>query len=109
MDRTEVVYKILTRSEWQAFRETGVFAGSADDQRDGFIHLSTASQVEGTLAKHFARRSDLVLLTLEAAALGEALRYERSRGGELFPHHYGSLTLNLVHDALPIKAPDAGP
>ncbi|MFO0476791.1 MAG: DUF952 domain-containing protein [Alphaproteobacteria bacterium] len=90
------VYKILRAREWQAFRETGVFAGSADDLRDGFIHLSARDQVEGTRAKYFAAEPDIVILRASATQLGSELRWEPSRGGVLFPHLYRPLRLDEV-------------
>jgi uncharacterized protein (DUF952 family) len=88
-----LVYKILRRREWVALQTTGEFAGSPDDLRDGFVHLSTLEQLPGTLATHFGGESDLVLVELEAPRLGQALRWEASRGGTLFPHLYGTLRL----------------
>lgn len=86
-----LVYKLLRAPEWAAFEAAGEFAGSADDLRDGFIHLSAADQVEGTRARYFADDAGVVLLTLDADTLGEALRWEASRGGALFPHLYRAL------------------
>lgn len=85
------VFKLLRAAEWAAFEVDGVFAGSADDLRDGFIHLSAADQVEGTYAKYFAGESGVVQLSLDADALGDALRWEASRGGAMFPHLYRAL------------------
>jgi uncharacterized protein (DUF952 family) len=90
------VYKILRAHEWRVFRDAGVFEGSPADLKDGFIHLSAATQVAGTREKHFAGESDLVLLRISAAALGHDLRWEPSRGGALFPHLYRSLRLDEV-------------
>jgi uncharacterized protein (DUF952 family) len=90
------VYKICRAAEWHALKNDGRWSGSADDSRDGFIHLSTAEQVRGTLERHFRGEANLVLLRVEASALGEALRFEPSRGGALFPHLYGELTLDAV-------------
>ena len=90
------IYKVLTATELNEARATGRFEGSADDRRDGFIHLSAADQLEATLAKHFASRPDLMLLTVDAETLGAALRWEPSRGGALFPHLYGPLPLAAV-------------
>lgn len=84
------IYKISTRSEWLQAVAAGQYTGSADDRRDGFIHLSAAGQVEGTLARHFAGVNDLVLIAFEEESL-EGLRWEASRGGALFPHVYGTL------------------
>jgi uncharacterized protein (DUF952 family) len=90
------IFKIFTGSQWDAFETSGVFAGSPDDLDDGFIHLSTAEQLEGTLARHFAGQSGLVIAEVDSSALGEALRWEESRGGALFPHHYGVLTRAMI-------------
>jgi uncharacterized protein (DUF952 family) len=92
----EPVYKICSRAALQEARKSGRFDGSADDARDGFIHLSAASQVAGTLAKYFAGQRGLVLLAVDPERLGQQLRWERSRGGELFPHLYGPLDLAHV-------------
>jgi uncharacterized protein (DUF952 family) len=90
------VFKICRASEWRAMQEQREWRGSPDDVRDGFIHLSTAAQVTGTLAKHFAGEADLVLLRVSSAELGERLRWEPSRGGELFPHLYAPLMSSMV-------------
>jgi len=91
-----VIYKICSASAWREAERQGAFRGSADDKRDGFIHLSTATQVPGTAAKHFAGQSGLFLIAVDADALGDALRWEPSRGGELFPHLYGELDTGEV-------------
>lgn len=85
------IYKICPASAWREAERAGAYRGSLDDLRDGFIHFSTAEQVPGTLAKHFAGQSGLFLIAVEADALGEALKWEPSRGGDLFPHLYGDL------------------
>ncbi len=90
------IYKIIDKNDWAAFRKAGRYDGSAHDVRDGYIHMSTAVQVRGTAAKHFAGRSDLVLLEIDAARLGEELRWETSRDGQLFPHLYGRLYQDVV-------------
>jgi uncharacterized protein (DUF952 family) len=90
------IYKILTRAQWQTAHEAGRFEGSAVDLQDGFIHFSTAAQAQETARRHFAGQADLVVLEVEADDLGEALRWEPSRGGELFPHLYGALDAGLV-------------
>jgi uncharacterized protein (DUF952 family) len=90
------IYKICDASAWREAERQGAFHGSPDDLRDGFIHFSTAAQVGGTLRKHFAGRSGLFLIAVDADALGEALRWEPSRDDELFPHLYGALDLGTV-------------
>ena len=99
---TALVYKILSRAEWAQAQAAGLYNGSADDVRDGFIHFSTADQAAGTLAKHFRGRDDLVLLEFDPAALGDALRWEPSRGGALFPHLHGPLDTTLVREIRPL-------
>lgn len=107
------IYKLLGAAELSAANSQGRFEGSEVDRRDGYIHFSTGAQVRETAAKHFARRIDLILLGLDAEALGDALRWEPSRGGDLFPHLYGALDLKLIDEAraLPLGpdgAPDTG-
>ncbi len=93
---SELLYKIMSRSEWYAAVAAGCYPGSSDDRRDGFIHFSNAQQLAGTAEKHFAGRNDLLLLAVDAASLGPSLRHEPSRGGDLFPHLYGELALDSV-------------
>ena len=90
------VYKICRPDEWAGAECAGVFPGSPDDKRDGFIHFSTAAQIPETVEKYFAGESDLVLVAVDAAKLGAALKWEPSRGGALFPHLYGDLSLTAV-------------
>ena len=91
MTTDAVVYKILPRGDWNAAVEAGRYDGSPDDVRDGFIHFSAADQVAATAAKHFLGKPDLLLVAIDARRLGDALRWEPSRGGALFPHLYGAL------------------
>ncbi len=90
------IYKILPRSEWAAAQAAGTFGGSAVDLADGFIHFSSAAQAQETARRHFAGKTDLVVLELEADDLGEALVWEPSRGGDVFPHLYGALSVSSV-------------
>jgi uncharacterized protein (DUF952 family) len=90
------IYKICEPAAWRAAAATGTYQGSAVDARDGFIHFSTAEQLAETAAKHFARQTDLMLIAVDADALGAALKWEPSRGGELFPHLYGALPVDAV-------------
>ena len=86
-----ILYKILPAPLWRAAEADGQFRGSEVDLRDGFIHFSAASQVAATAARHFRGQPGLVLVAIDAAALGPALRWEPSRGGDLFPHLYAAL------------------
>lgn len=90
------IYKILHRSVWAQIRTQTLWDGSPDDLRDGFIHFSTKSQLDGTLRKHFAGQSDLVILELAASSLGPNLKWEVSRNGELFPHLYEPMPIKHV-------------
>jgi uncharacterized protein (DUF952 family) len=102
------IYKICGRALWQAAQAAGTFAGTPVDARDGFIHFSAAGQLAATAAKHFAGATDLVLIAVDADALGPALKWETSRGGELFPHLYGALSLAAVLWAQPLAEDVAG-
>lgn len=95
------VIKLLRAAEWAQFQATAVFAGSPDDLRDGYIHLSTPEQAPATLAKWFAGEAGVMALTLDADRLGDALKWEAARGGQLFPHLYRPLRLEEVAAALP--------
>ncbi len=86
-----LIYKILPRAAWAEALAQGRFDGSPIDLQDGYIHFSTAGQAQETAAKHFRGQADLVVVAVEAGALGEGLRWEPSRGGQLFPHLYGPL------------------
>lgn len=99
-----LVLKILHRSEWAAAVEAGVYLGSADDLRDGFIHFSTSEQVAETAAKHFAGQHDLLLVAVPETSLGQELKWETSRNGERFPHLYGPLdpSLSVWADDMPL-------
>jgi uncharacterized protein (DUF952 family) len=90
------IYKICPASAWREAERQGVYRGSADDARDGFIHFSAAPQVPETASKHFAGQTGLFLVEVDADALGDALRWEPSRNDELFPHLYGELDLGAV-------------
>lgn len=105
-----LIYKLLSRDEWAHALALGRFDGSDVDLADGFIHFSAGPQARETAAKWFAGRSDLMLLSVEAEGLGEALRWEASRGGALFPHLYGALPVSAVVEARPLGlGPDGVP
>ncbi len=86
-------YKILTAAQWTQFQADDVFHGAPVDLADGYIHLSAAEQLQGTLDKHFAGQAGLVIAEVDLAALGDTIKWEVSRGGALFPHIYGPLPM----------------
>ncbi len=99
---TSLIYKIAPAALWREAEAAGAFRGAPVDLADGFIHFSTAAQVAETAARHFAGAADLVLVAVDAASLGDALRFEPSRGGALFPHLYGTLGLDAVRAVVPL-------
>lgn len=103
-----LVYKLVAAPEWVQALTDGAYQGSIDDRRDGFIHLSGAGQVAGTLAKYFAQTPDLILLAVDPGALGDDLRYEPSRSGDLFPHLYAPLPVASARSFAHRVAPEAG-
>lgn len=103
-----VIFKICRAAEWAEAVRDGAFRGSAVDLRDGYIHFSTAAQVAETAARHFAGQTDLVLVAVDAAALGDSLRWEPSRGGALFPHLYARLAVNAATWVKPLPLDASG-
>lgn len=103
-----LIYKICPQGLWRQAEQAGAFEGAAIDLQDGYIHFSTAHQARETAAKHFAGQEDLLLVAVDEAALGEGLRYEPSRGGDLFPHLYGPLPLTAVRWVKPLPLDAAG-
>ena len=101
-----LIYKIFRGHEWADLQERGATSGAPVDVTDGFVHLSTADQTAGTAAKHFAGEDGLMLLAVETDRLGDALRWEASRGGALFPHLYRDLRLPDVVWAKPLTLKD---
>ncbi len=96
MSRSNIIYKICSRDEWESATREGRFRGSQIDVTDGFIHFSTAAQVRETAAKHFAGQDGLVLIAVAAEQIGEQLKWEPSRGGDIFPHLYSDLPVGAV-------------
>ncbi|TPJ75121.1 DUF952 domain-containing protein [Mesorhizobium sp. B2-5-4] len=93
---SQIIYKITPQALWREAEANGRFTGAPIDVADGFIHFSTAAQVAETAAKHFSGQTDLLLVAIDGIGLGDALKYEVSRGGALFPHLYGVLDLKAV-------------
>jgi len=98
----ELVFKIAPADIAAAARDSGTFTGMPIDREDGFIHLSTAAQLPETLALHFRGQDNLVLLAVRPHNVGSILRWEPSRGGQLFPHVYGGLPMSAVVWTAPI-------
>ena len=94
-----MIYKVCSKGVWEEIRQLISWNGSPDDLRDGFIHFSTASQLDGTIRKHYVGQTDLMLLAIDADTLGDALKWEPSRGGDLFPHLYGPLPISRIASA----------
>ena len=103
--RDGVAYKIIDAAEWREAVAEGSYAGSAVDLADGYIHLSTAAQLDETARKHYAGRENLMLLIVDLTALDDTIVWEPSRGGALFPHIYGPLPVRAVTDASPFAVP----
>jgi len=91
-----LIFKICHHDEWKDAERAGVYHGTAKDRADGFLHFSTSEQLIGTLTKWYADADDLVLVAVDGDALGDALKWEKSRDGALFPHLYGRLPLSAV-------------
>ena len=98
----ELIYHMCREHEWRAAERGGSYGGSSQDIADGFIHFSTAAQIVESAAKHRAGQSGLVLLAVDPEALGAALRWEKSCGGQLFPHLHGKLSLEAVRRVTPL-------
>lgn len=104
----DLAYKVLTGSEMRELERDGVFAGSEDDRRDGYVHLSTCDQLTETVDRHFAGRDDLWTVAVDLDAHGDRLRWEPSRGGRLFPHLYEPMRLDAVTAYGPLQRDDDG-
>jgi uncharacterized protein (DUF952 family) len=102
------IYKILPRQAWEAALAVGCFEGSAVDLADGYMHFSTAAQAKETAERHFRGQTDLLVLEVEADDLGAHLRWEPSRGGDLFPHLYGVLNTDFVRLVRPAPLGEDG-
>lgn len=103
----DIAYKVLTTAEYAAL-QAGSFAGAPVDLQDGHIHLSTAAQLDETVNKHFAGRTDLVIAAVDLKALGDKIRWEISRNNALFPHLYGRLEASNVIAAAPLQRQENG-
>ena len=104
----KIAFKVLTDQQMSGFERDGVFHGAPVDLEDGFIHMSSAAQLAGTLDKHFAGQANLWIAEVDLEALGEAVQWEVSRGGERFPHLYAPLPLSAVVAYSPLVREDDG-
>ena len=102
------LYKVLPAVIWRSAEAEGLFRGAGIDLQDGFIHLSGADQVVETVTKHFVGQRGLLLITIDGEKLGPSLRWEPSRGGELFPHVYGAISMEAVEKVDPLPLGDDG-
>ena len=103
-----LVFKLATVDDWSEAIVVGVFSGSPDDLRDGYIHLSTGAQIAATATKYFTGTQGLCLIAFRSADLAPALRWEPSRGGELFPHYYGKLPASVAVWVRPVPLDEGG-
>ena len=108
MSKPMTAYKVLTGEQMAALERDGTFAGAPVDVQDGYVHLSTAAQLTETVDRHFAGQDDLHVAAVDLEALGEKIRWEESRGGQLFPHLYGALTLDTLVAYSPLEREDDG-
>jgi len=108
MSHPVTAYKVLTADQMAALEQEGVFKGAPVDLADGYIHLSTAAQLTETVDKHFAGQSDLHIAAVDLEAMGKAVKWEESRGGQLFPHLYADLPLSAVIAYGPLRRDDDG-
>ncbi|HTT99812.1 MAG TPA: DUF952 domain-containing protein [Rhizomicrobium sp.] len=98
-----MIFKIVHADDWRSAKADGVYRGSAKDIADGFLHFSTAEQLPGTLTRYYAGVRGLLLVAVDEAALGEALKYEASTGGALYPHLYGALPRSAMRWDKPLE------
>lgn len=99
---SELIYHMCRQDEWDAAQAAGSYGGSSQDVADGFIHFSSANQIRASAAKHRVGQDDLILLAVDPDHLGDNLKWEASRGGQLFPHLYGDLSVDDVQSAVPL-------
>ncbi|WP_230630870.1 DUF952 domain-containing protein [Sphingomonas sp. Leaf37] len=107
-DLPTTAYKVLTAEQMAALERDGTFPGAPVDLSDGYLHMSTAAQLTETVDKHFAGQSDLHVAAVDLGSFGDSLKWEESRGGQLFPHLYGPLLLETVIAYSPLERDEDG-
>ena len=107
-DKPLTAYKVLTADQMAALERDGTFTGAPVDLKDGYVHLSTADQLAETIDKHFTGQADLHIVAVDLAAYADKLRWEPSRGGQLFPHLYAPLLLETAVAYSPLERHDDG-
>ena len=107
-DRPETAYKVLTADQMVTLENEATFAGAPVDLADGYVHLSTEAQLTETVDKHFAGQDNLHVVAVDLGSFGDALKWEESRGGQLFPHLYGPLLLETVIAYGPLRRDEGG-
>ena len=107
-ERPLTAYKVLTAEQMATLERDGCFQWAPVDLADGYVHLSTADQLTETVDKHFAGQSDLHVAAVDLGSFGESLKWEESRGGQLFPHLYGPLLLETVVAYGPLERNEDG-
>lgn len=100
------IYKILTEQQWQDMQSTGVYQPSPDDLRDGFVHLSSAAQLSGTIAKYYDDIFPIFVLQIDPEAVSDGLKWEVSRAGDKFPHYYGTMTISMIEKQIQLDMID---
>lgn len=99
----KIAYKIESKSNWEQALQLGKYEGSVLDKKDGFIHLSSGVQLAKTFELHFAGKLNLVVAAIDLQQLGDAVTWEKSRGGELFPHIYGNLPASAIIETMEVS------
>lgn len=97
-----IIYRVVTAAEWAEIQRVGAYEGAAHDKADGFIHFSTGAQLRETLRLHYARLPNLMLLAVVTESVARDLKWEPSRGGDLFPHLFARLPRDLISEVLPL-------
>ena len=102
----QMIYKILTAPQL-AVVESGGPMQAPVDIADGYVHFSTSLQVQETLTKWFKGQKGCVLVSVDSRDFGPDLKWEKSRGGDYFPHVYTSVREHHISAIWPLDEFDA--